>query len=147
MRAFLLTLILAMPPALPGNPLEALPSPPFDAKAGQSLHGVEIGLWSQKKQYKDNEIRNIWIFARKKDHSGVTIGVGGDLFRRSIVYVTRVNGDTKKIPIDGGIDGMKNPSEYYGCIANSLKALPRGTYSLVWKTDQFESNRLNISIQ
>lgn len=48
---------------------ESITEPPTDFTKGKEHHGVSIGLWSEKKEYKKNERINVWILARKEQGS------------------------------------------------------------------------------
>ena len=124
-----------------------LPEPPSDAQAGVEHDGVQIGLWTQKAIYSGDEIRNVWIFARKKGDSDISIGVGGNLYKESFIYITNKDKLVTKIPMGGACDGNTYPSEVAGGISDWLAKLPAGDYELVWKTDKFESNGLQINIK
>jgi hypothetical protein len=124
-----------------------LPEPPSDAQAGVEHDGVQIGLWTQKATYSGDEIRNVWIFARKKGDSDISIGVGGNLFKESFIYITDKDEVVTKIPVGGGSDGPVDASYIGGGISDRLTKLPAGDYELVWKTDKFESNILKINIK
>lgn len=88
-RFFGILLSIALPlvvcPATATDFLD-LPSPPDNAPAGQKLEGIQIGLWTEKSVYRRNEIRNVWRFALSDRKSGITIGVGGNLYERSPLY-------------------------------------------------------------
>jgi hypothetical protein len=133
--------------ALTEEAVDKLPSPPADAKAGVIHDGVQIGLWTQKENFTGDEIRNVWIFARKTRSSAITIGVGGRLYKDSFLYITDATKKVTKIPAKGPVDGMVDPSAFAGGISGWLAKLPKGTYDLVWKTEKFKSNTLRINIQ
>lgn len=124
-----------------------LASPPDNAIAGEMHDGIQIGLWTEKPVYQNNELRNIWIFARKNGDSNVTIGVGGSLFEDSYLYIYHNDKEVRKSPIDGGIDGMVNPSYFARGISGFFDDLSEGNYKLVWKTNKFESNAITIAIK
>lgn len=124
-----------------------LPNPPDEAACGQKVDGIQIGLWTEKSVYRGNEVRNVWMFARTDRSSPTTIGVGGNLFEHSFLYISSKNVVVATLPLDGGIDGILNPTSMAGGISGMLADLPRGTYQLVWKTDMFESNTIAIEIE
>ena len=127
--------------------LSKISRPPTDTPTGQKHQGVQIGLWTEKAVYVGAEIRNVWIIARDDRSSDITIGVGGSLYRNSFVYVTSNNVDIAKFPLDGGIDGMVNPTSVAGGLSQQLAILPCGTYNLIWKTATHESNTITIEIK
>jgi len=127
--------------------LDDLPMPSLNAEAGSLYEGVRLGLWTEKKIYAGEEIRNVWLFARKEHISMITIGVGGNLYTDSFLYITDAGMNTIKIPIGGGIDGMTNPDASYHGISRRLADLAKGSYSLVWKTNKLKSNTIRIEIQ
>ena len=133
--------------SLTDKALRDLPEPPEDARAGAVSNGVQIGVWSQKSTYSGEEIRNIWTIARKTRPSPITIGVGGNLYKDSFLYVTMNNKVIAKLPVNGGIDGMVDPIHSAGGRWQQLAKLPTGDYQLQWKTDKLESNTLNIKIR
>jgi len=140
-----IALVLGTCPAS-ATDLVDLPSPPADAPAGQKLDGIQIGLWTEKSVYHGNEIRNVWRFALSDRKSGVTIGVGGNLYEHSFLYISRDGVVIATLPMTAGIDGIVNPTSTAGGISGMLSDLPSGTYHLVWKTNAFESNTIVIEI-
>ena len=121
--------------------------PPADAPAGEKHDGVQIGLWTEKPVYEGNEIRNVWMLARSDRSSAITIGVGGSLFQDSFLYITSNDKNVAKIPLNGGIDGIVNPTEFCGGLSGLLAKLPLGKYELIWRTGAFTSNRIVIEIK
>jgi len=124
-----------------------LPSPPADALAGQSVDGVQIGLWTEKSVYRGNEIRNVWMLDRNDRSSATTIGVGGNLFDHSFLHVSSKHVVVAELPVGSGIDGMVNPASRAGGISEILANLPSGIYQLIWKTSTVESNTITIEIR
>lgn len=149
LAAVLLSFVMVVHAESPGEKnFHQLPSPPHNTQAGPTHDGIEIGLWTEKSQYAGNEIRNVWIFARKKQGSATTIGVGGSLYKESFLYITDSrNKKTSKIPIGGGVDGAPDGSLYAGGISGSLANLPAGNYKLIWKTEKWVSNTIQITIE
>ncbi len=143
---FSATMLLCAEP-VSNDRFENLPSAPLDAKGGMVRDGVQIGLWTEKESYTGNEIRNVWLFARKEMGSPYRIGVDGNIYKESIFYITDSEGKVTKFPIGGAIDGMVDPVQYFGGISGLLEKLPPGRYELVWKTEKFESNRIKINIK
>ncbi|MEZ5326327.1 MAG: hypothetical protein R3F19_14855 [Verrucomicrobiales bacterium] len=124
-----------------------LQAPPMEAVAGKTQDGIQIGLWTEKAIYHGDEIRNIWIIARKKGTSNTTIGVGGNLFRESFLYIYRDGIEVKKIPQQGGSDGVRDAIGFSGGISSFLNGLPNGTYQMIWKTEQFASNSITVTFK
>ena len=138
-------LILAAPK--PETDLLKISEPPIDARTGQKHEGVQIALWTEKPVYVGAEIRNVWMFARKDRDSSITIGVGGSLFKNSFLYITRDSKEVAKFPLNGGFDGIVNPTHVAGGLSGMLATLPSGTYELIWKTDTHQSNPIVIEIK
>lgn len=138
-------LVIAAPKA--ETDLSKVSEPPADAPTGKELDGVQIGLWTEKTVYKGNEIRNVWRLARNDRSSGITIGVGGSLFKNSVLYITAANKEVTRIPMGGGIDGIVNPTRTSGGLSGHLEMLPAGTYQLNWKTETHKSNTITIEIK
>ena len=140
-------IIPALVCATPEPDLSEIPGPPTDAPIGEKHDGVQIGLWTEKPVYEGNEIRNVWRLVRNDRSSGITIGVGGSLFKNSFLYITAANKEVAKIPMGGGIDGIVNPTRSSGGLSGYLGMLPTGTYQLNWKTETHKSNTITIEIK
>jgi hypothetical protein len=127
--------------------LSKISEPPIDALTGKTHQGVQIGLWTEKSIYVGTEIRNVWRLVRNDRSSDITIGVGGSLYRNSFVYVTSNGEEIAKLPLNGGIDGIVNPTHIAGGLSQQLAMLPSGAYQLIWKTETHESNSITIEIK
>jgi hypothetical protein len=127
--------------------LSQLSEPPSDAPMGKERENVQIGLWTEKSTYDEKERRNVWIVARKKGPSETTIGVGGNLHTGSYIYIYRGDDELRKIPESGGIDGSEDGIWFAGGISYLLQELPSGTYRLIWRTDRFESNAIDVTFK
>lgn len=121
--------------------------PPMNAPTGQKHEGVQIGLWTEKLVYDGDEIRNVWMLARSDRSSDIIIGVGGSLFKNSFLYITSDDKNVLKLPLDGGIDGIVNPSSIAGGLSGKMAKLPSGRYQLTWKTELLISNTITIEIK
>lgn len=145
-RPTLLATLLLISPTVRAE-AETIKMPPVNAEMGVKRGGIQIGLWSEKAEYHPGEKRNAWVFSTKAGNAAATIGVNGKLYRNSFLYVTNANDETTKLPIAGPIDGMTDPSSFFGGISRLLSELPAGSYRLIWKTDDWESNTIEITIR
>lgn len=127
--------------------LSKMAAPPEDAPMGEEHKGIQIGLWTERSVYGGAEIRNVWSLTRNDRTSGITTGVGGKLYSNSFLYVTSNEKVVAKITLNGGIDGMVNPTGTQGGLSASMATLPNGVYQLTWKTDTHISNTLTIEIR
>lgn len=144
--SLLLVLVLGLDSAKATEYVD-MPSPPDNAPAGQKLDGIQIGLWTEKSVYRSNEIRNVWRFARSDRVSAITIGVGGNLYEDSFLYIFSDGEVLAKLPMTAGMDGISNPTSTAGGISEILSDLPSGAYQLVWKTKTCDSNTIAFEIR
>jgi len=124
--------------------LEGQTRPPANAPIGERIGGAQIGVWTNDAYCPQGKAAKFWVYAKSKGRGLINVSSrGGDLYRDSYLYIYNNYNEVARVPVS--TEGLNEKGYSAGGFALPAN-LPKGLYTIQWRTAKLESNAIDIEI-